>query len=278
MVQTRRRQFRLWSSLPPEIQRQILCTPILSLCELAQVAVTCKFFWEVYRERCAADEAWLAQSTTSAFGCSLTDALLRRLACPQRKRKSAESRVPHRNIQTFDLTHGGQMPDERTLASLRLAEFKTSVQGLLAAGQESSVSWLLVDSTEASVALYPEGSPDNILLITYATQQFLAAVIRPSSPTQVVPFLGLLHLACKHIAAVERRKAGLRGWQLPPRALARKVHLGRERREVSPWNNATTINDNQRALSVMHMWNRRFGSGIPKFLVVLSDSHVVWGN
>eukprot|EP00884_Botryococcus_braunii_P006135 jgi/Botrbrau1/15522/Bobra.0225s0011.1 len=279
MVQTRRRQFRLWCSLHSEIQRRILYSPVLSLCELAQLAVTCKLFWEVYRERCAADEGWLVQSATSAFGCGLTDALLRRLARLQRKRKSAEAPLEallhDGDIRIFDLTQGEQLPDEHTLRSLRMAALITPVQGLLAAGQQSCASWLLADATEATVALKPEGLP-LLLQISYATQQFLAAIVKPSSPTQMVPCLGLVHLACKHVAAAESRKAGLRGWQLPPRQLVRKVPVPRESKELSCWNNASTVVDAQRALSVMHMWNRRFGSGIPHFFMVLSDTPVVW--
>eukprot|EP00884_Botryococcus_braunii_P012631 jgi/Botrbrau1/21369/Bobra.0449s0001.1 len=273
MFQPRRRRCRLWCSLPPEIQRQILYSPVLSLCDLAQVAVTCKFFWEVYSERSAVDEAWLVQSTTSAFGDGVTDTLLCWLARQQRKRKSAVTPLHHSEIQMFDLTQGEQLPDEPTLLALRVAGLKTPVQGLLATGKESSVSWLLAGRKQAIVALSGEGLPDILLQISYATQQYLVATIGPSSPAQVVPCLGLVHLACKHIAAAESRKAGLRGWQLPTRELLRKVPPHGGPKEVSPWNNAGTVRvDDQRALSVLHMWNRRSGSGIPRFFVVLSDA------
>eukprot|EP00884_Botryococcus_braunii_P006130 jgi/Botrbrau1/15518/Bobra.0225s0008.1 len=245
---------------PPEINMHILCSPMLSLYELAQVAVTCKFFWEVYRERCTLEEAWLEQSATSAFSNDVTHTLPRWLA---RLKQNRERVTPPQNAGArpiFDLAQGGQLPDERTLLSLRFAGLRTTVQGLLAAGQGAPVFWTLAAPKAASVSLVSHGR--NLLTITYGTHKKLNIIIRPSSPAQVVPFLGLVHLACKHIAAAERRKVGLRGWQLPPRQLVRFV--SQTNMNVSPWNNADTIGvDDQRALSVLHMWNRRFGSGIP---------------
>eukprot|EP00884_Botryococcus_braunii_P006134 jgi/Botrbrau1/15521/Bobra.0225s0010.1 len=199
-----------------------------------------------------------------------------------RTARGSQQKPLHLSVAFRPLTslRGDQLPDEHILLSLRYAAagLQTWVQGLLATGPESAVVWVLLAPKEASGVLC-QYSEQTVLKMLYATQKFLAAVIKPTSPAQVVPCLGLVHLACKHIAAAQSRKAGLRGWQLPPRALLRKVPPHGGAKEVSPWNSAGTVGvQDQRALSVLHMWNRRlFGSGIPDLSLVLSDSPVVRG-
>eukprot|EP00884_Botryococcus_braunii_P017015 jgi/Botrbrau1/3998/Bobra.0016s0010.1 len=89
----------------------------------------------------------------------------------------------------------------------------------------------------------------------------LVCTIAPSTPTEEVACLGLVHLACKRVTEVLREVPSMPGTRPP----SRRRSARRAGCRIS-WNEVDEApEDVRRALSVLHMWNHSVGSSLPDF-------------
>jgi hypothetical protein len=73
-----------WDGLPAEMQIKILESQDQPLADMAQQATISKIFQAIYKERSAAEEAWLISTTYSLLGRDLVNLLLLHLTTPRR--------------------------------------------------------------------------------------------------------------------------------------------------------------------------------------------------
>eukprot|EP00884_Botryococcus_braunii_P017014 jgi/Botrbrau1/3997/Bobra.0016s0009.1 len=108
--------------------------------------------------------------------------------------------------------------------------------------------------------------PNGLWIMDWRQRGPLICTIAPSTPAEEVACLGLVHLACKRVAEVLREfflfeLPGMPGTHPPSRRRSAK----RAGCRIS-WNEVDEApEDARRALSVLHMWNRRVGSSVPDF-------------
>lgn len=249
--------------LPLELQRQLLEDKDLTLCDLARLAPTCKLFEESYLRQCAVEEKWLAGVATSVFGGDLVSTIVRFLTSPRKMTWSAYNSNP----RSFNATLGGPLPTDAELFSKPVTSLLAPAWGLLAPGQKSALTWNFMNPAPGfatyRVQMEEAGTWGPVDIV--CDNSSLRCSICVQSPAQVTPFLGLLNLICKGVVAAG---AGARAGQadlLPSndqRALTASLFIGEEK---VPWNSVGEIpRDAQRALSALHMWNRRFGNSLPQ--------------
>ncbi len=63
--------------LPSDVHRRILDSPSLTLCDLGRLGRTSRLFQGILSQRCAADQLWLEEAATAAFGRPVVEGLLR---------------------------------------------------------------------------------------------------------------------------------------------------------------------------------------------------------
>jgi hypothetical protein len=186
----------------------------LSLRDLAQL-VMCKELQRAYWERRAADEAWLAEAATSAFGARLVELLLNFLAQPWDKEYGWTR-------PSYDLVDGQSWPDPLALVSTTSSELRARVPSWYT-GLRSKATW---DTWASNGPWCVPYAPRCITLrglhcsrdfresldIHY-TGDGLEASIKAKTAAEVVSCLGLFFLAHKKLG---ERPGGLQSQSLIP--------------------------------------------------------------
>eukprot|EP00884_Botryococcus_braunii_P016435 jgi/Botrbrau1/3475/Bobra.341_2s0007.1 len=274
----------LWGRLHTDVQRRILQSRALSLPDLARLAPLGTVFREVYHELLKHDPAWLTEVAHSVFGKHLLDTLLGTF------HTKPSPDTP--SVLTLDLTAGDGFPEKPTLEGACFIEVNTLACGLPAPGHSSKVTWRVIRLTSKH-ELRVEVSGMCWLRIQMLRHWRLGTTSSSweatltAVPGQAAPLLAVLHLACKWAPesdgqVAESSSAALpvppgRGMNLSMQSCSRLsmstgLSIARDGRcsmtpvtQVRRWNDAgpAAHEDDQRALSALHMWNWRFAHDRP---------------
>eukprot|EP00884_Botryococcus_braunii_P014574 jgi/Botrbrau1/23117/Bobra.0243s0049.2 len=193
-----------WMDLPSELQRRILVSCNLSLCDLAKLAILGGVFQELYLERCAEEEQWLKYAAVSVFGAWAVNGLMSLLPNPLWRCDSVEGFPSSGGV--IMLKEGEPWPDLRPSPKTHLADVQqparftpTDIQNLrwkfhMEGRSDSRTISLLEESVP--------GSWSPILHIGFIGNDFkgLTCFMYPRIAAHFLPCLGLVYLACKKAA------------------------------------------------------------------------------
>jgi hypothetical protein len=187
-----------WRSLPWELQKSVLVSHVLSLRDLAKLALLGKVFKEAYLERCAEEEQWLEHATFSVFGAQAVDPLV----CWVSSLKwvfepPGLNLLPEGSPTVLRLSEGKAWPD------LRPALLKQTVlveqPACFLPGDPKQLIWHFASSWKCRRREIWLQEGTRILSIECHGRQ-LSCCIYPRNPAHVLPCLGLVYLVCKKAA------------------------------------------------------------------------------
>eukprot|EP00884_Botryococcus_braunii_P001026 jgi/Botrbrau1/10924/Bobra.0025s0097.1 len=245
-----------WRDLPWELQKSVLASRALSLCDLAKMAPLGKVFKEAYLERCTADEQWLEHSAKSVFGASAVETLASWLPSPKWRHQS-DGQKP----VLSKLSEGEPWPDLSTAPRNRLNSVEQPARFVPTDPQLQNLTWIMIwaNTLERGTVNLSDGLPYNQFFRIGFRGRRLRINFQPRSAANIAPCLGLAYLACKKSAE------SLGRWKNKSASdrLGSVCVRGPQGTFTWPWSDVQGVPpDAQRAFSLMHMQTRTSWRGI----------------
>eukprot|EP00884_Botryococcus_braunii_P002996 jgi/Botrbrau1/12698/Bobra.67_1s0062.1 len=248
--------------LPPELLRKIL--DFLTFPELARVASTCKAFYEVYLERCEADELLLKDVVNAATGSDAVDSVLSYLIGPH------PANPPSRQPPSFllEVPLGAPWPDSSTVHLHKVAQIVSPAHGALRAEPYPHLLWLLSRSSGCHRIDLFINKLSSLVDVSIHGMSHVEFSIQAERPSHVAPFLGMIYRVCKRLERERRRlpSVAVATWCPPAEHLGAWVTLAPHNGD--PQAVVREVEEAQLALAAFHRWSRRIGSSLPCFEVL----------